>query len=141
MNYLESNNLLSIYQFGFRSKRSTELAATLLVDNRKKEIDLGNYTGAIFLDLRKAFDTVSHGALLTKLPSYGIHGSELAWFENYLFNRRQVVTDMTKGRVMKWRVIPESYDFEELCSSHAQTTPTFLNDHAQYLNSPNVSLN
>jgi hypothetical protein len=51
------------------------------------------------------------------------------------------IPGMTKGRVMKWRVIPESYDFGELCSSHAQTTPTFPNDHAQYLNSPNVSLN
>ena len=70
MTYLERNNLLSIYQFGFRSKRSTELAATLLVDNIRKEIDLGNYTGAIFLDLRKAFDTVSHGALLTYNKHY-----------------------------------------------------------------------
>jgi hypothetical protein len=46
-----------------------------------------------------------------------------------------------KRRVMKWRVISESYDFGELCSNHAQTTPTFSNDHTQFLNSPDVSLN
>jgi hypothetical protein len=46
-----------------------------------------------------------------------------------------------KRRVMKWRVISESYDFGELCSNHAQTTPTFPNDHTQFLNSPDVSLN
>lgn len=92
ISYLENNNLLSTYQFGFRRKRSTELATTLLIDDIRKEIDRGNYTGAIFLDLSKAFDTISHGALLYKLRSYGICSPELAWFENYLFNRRQLIT-------------------------------------------------
>ena len=48
---------------------------------------------------------------------------------------------MTKRRVIKRRVISESYDFGELCVSHAQTTPTFTNDHTQYLNSLDVFLN
>ena len=45
--------------------------------------------GVIYLDLSKAFDTVSHLYLLSKLPSYGINGNELTWFQNYLFNRKQ----------------------------------------------------
>ena len=45
--------------------------------------------GEIYLDLSKAFDTVSHLYLLSKLPSYGINGNELTWFQNYLFNRKQ----------------------------------------------------
>jgi hypothetical protein len=50
-------------------------------------------------------------------------------------------TGMTKGRVTNRRVISESYDFGELCSNHARTTPTFPNDHTQFLNSSDVSLN
>jgi hypothetical protein len=52
-----------------------------------------------------------------------------------------VLLGPAKRRVMKWRVISESYDFGESCSNHAQTTPTFPNDHTQFLNSPDVSLN
>ena len=48
---------------------------------------------------------------------------------------------MTKRRVMKRRVILESYDFGELCVNHAQTTPTFTNDHTQFLNYLDVFLN
>ena len=46
-----------------------------------------------------------------------------------------------KRRVMKWRVILESYDSGELCVNHAQTTPTFTKDHSQFLNYLDVFLN
>ena len=49
-------------------------------------------TGAMFIDFKKAFDTIDHGRLLSKLPCYGIRNRELAWFEDYLFGRRQFVT-------------------------------------------------
>ncbi|XP_057299458.1 uncharacterized protein LOC130630077 [Hydractinia symbiolongicarpus] len=89
IDYLESNNLLSRNQFGYRRKRSTEMATTLLTDNIRKEVDSGNLVGAIFVDLSKAFDTLSHGLLLSKLCSYGIKGIALNWFSDYLFNRKQ----------------------------------------------------
>ena len=88
-NYLEKHYLLKSSQFGFRPRRSTELACNLLVDDIRKNIDNGLLTGVIYLDLSKAFDTVSHSYLLSKLPSYGINGNELTWFQNYLFNRKQ----------------------------------------------------
>ena len=88
--YLESNCLLSKNQFGFRKGRSTELATTLLTDNIRKDADKGKLVGALFIDLSKAFDTLGHAVLLSKLQAYGIMDSELNWFTSYLFDRKQV---------------------------------------------------
>ena len=89
--YFETNNLLNESQFGFRSNRSTELAAAMFTDDVRKQVDKGSLVGAVFVDLGKAFDTVSHATLLHKLESYGIRGLELEWFADYLFNRSQYV--------------------------------------------------
>ena len=48
-------------------------------------------TGAVFIDLKKTFDTVDHGLLIEKLSQYGIDNLELLWFTDYLENRSQVV--------------------------------------------------
>ena len=66
--YLENNNMLSNNQYGFRPKRSTNHAVTIIVDQIRKNMDSGVVTGAVFLDLRKAFDTVHHACLLGKTP-------------------------------------------------------------------------
>ena len=91
MKFLEEQQLLTKYQFGYRTNRSTNLAATLFVDNIRKEVDCGNMGGAVFIDLSKAFDTLGHSTLLAKLPAYGIDGNELLWFTDYLFGRQQYV--------------------------------------------------
>ena len=54
-------------------------------------MDDGYATSDIFLDLKKAFDTVNHDILIKKLKNYGIDNKELLWFESYLNNRSQVV--------------------------------------------------
>ena len=97
LNYLESNNLLSNKQFGYRKGRSTELALTLFIDKVRREADNRNMTGAVFVDLSKAFDTLGHSRLLDKLQSYGIGGVEMQWFCDYLFHRTQVV--MMEGQL------------------------------------------
>ena len=51
-------------------------------------MDRGNLTGALFINLSKAFDTVSYSSILDKLPAYGISGNEKAWFTDYLFHRK-----------------------------------------------------
>ena len=89
--YLESNKRLSNYQFGFRKTRNTKQAFTLLTDHIRSQLDSGESTGAVFLDLSKAFDTVDHGCLINKLSCYGIKNLELKWFESYLFGRKQFV--------------------------------------------------
>ena len=49
-------------------------------------------TGAIYVDMRKAFDTVGHAAIINKLPDYGITGMPQEWITDYLFNQSQQVT-------------------------------------------------
>ena len=54
-------------------------------------MDQGHLTGAVFIDLRKAFDTVDHAILLVKLSNLGIVDKEHGLFTDYLSNRTQVV--------------------------------------------------
>ena len=53
-------------------------------------IDRGMVNGVLFLDLKKAFDTVDHKILLKKLEFYGFEGITLHWFQSYLADRQQV---------------------------------------------------
>ena len=62
------------------------------IDEIRTSVDKGNLAGAAFIDLTKAFDTISHSKLLGKLPQYGITGVELDWFKDYLFNRATCVS-------------------------------------------------
>ena len=55
-------------------------------------MDNVEYTGAVFVDLKKTFDTVDHGRLLSKLSSYGMKERELCWFESCLFDHKQFVS-------------------------------------------------
>ena len=63
----------------------------MLVNEVAKEVNERKFVAGIFLDLRKAFDVVSHKILLKKLTKFGIKESEVAWFTSYLDNRQQYV--------------------------------------------------
>jgi hypothetical protein len=89
---MESNQLFSASQFGFRKKHSTLHPLIHFMNCVTKSINNREYALAIFCDLRKAFDTVDHVILLKKLKKLGIHGTELKWFEDYLLNRQQFVS-------------------------------------------------
>ena len=60
-------------------------------DTIRRNINQGRLTGAVFIDPRKAFDTVNHEVLLSKLRGLGVMHREHEWFRNYLHNRTQVV--------------------------------------------------
>ena len=85
--FLDSNSLLFKSQYGFRTKHSCEHAVEELISNVLKNNENSKYTVAIYLDLSKAFDTISHNVLLQKLNKYGIRGKAHNWFKHYLENR------------------------------------------------------
>ena len=89
--FICTNNILYDYQFGFRPKHSTQQAIITLIDKITKSLDNGDIVISLFIDLKKAFDTVDHRILLRKLYAYGIRGTMLKWIESYLSGRTQYV--------------------------------------------------
>lgn len=89
--YLEKYDLLASNQYGFRRGRSTSDAVSNLNDYIVKALDQGEKCLAIFLDLSKAFDTVSVPLLLQKLERLGVRDKQLKLFESYLGERYQCV--------------------------------------------------
>ena len=83
-NVLEKYSILYKYQFGFRKGYSTEQAILELTDSLKKAMDKKMVTYGLSLDFSKAFDTINHDILLSKLYRYGKWVNPLRWFENYL---------------------------------------------------------
>ena len=89
--YLESNNILSGAQFGFRQGHSTVHPMVHFLNYISNAFENKHHVLAIFCDLRKAFDTVDSGILLKKLYKMGVRGPELNWFKSYLTDRKQFV--------------------------------------------------
>ena len=91
IDFLEDNDILYNKQFGFRKRHSTTHAIIALTEKVSMALDSGKIVGGVFLDLKKAFDCVSHDILLNKLYAYGIRGSLRQWFQSYLSARSQFV--------------------------------------------------
>ena len=87
--YINANNLLSHCQSGFRSLHSTLTALVDAANSWSVNIDNGLVNGVVFIDLRKAFDTIGHNILLPKLRIYGVDTISIKWFEPYFFRRSQ----------------------------------------------------
>lgn len=88
--YFTKNNTVHPNQSGFRSNHSCETAIQLVLEKWVNELDNGKILIAVFLDFKRAFETVDRKLLLVKLWKYGVRGQAYKWFESYLTNRSQV---------------------------------------------------
>ena len=111
--YVELNGLLYNGQYGFRENMSTQHAILDIVNLIQSNMDNKLFTCGIFLDFKKAFDTVDHSILLSKLYHYSTRGPVNEWFSSYLNGRvqttqidkqisakRNVLTGVPQGSVL-----------------------------------------
>ena len=90
-NFLVETDQLYQSQYGFSSGHSCQNAISELIGTVLKNQEENKLTIGIFIDLSKAFDTLSHDILLRKLHKYGIRGTSLNWFKSYLSDRSMSV--------------------------------------------------
>ena len=107
VDYLESDDLLSQQRHGFRSSRSCLTQLLEYLFDLENAVDDGNCVDTLYLDCRKAFDTVPHQHLVAKVRGIGIDGPILHWIADFLTGREQRVS--VRGchsrleRCVEWR--------------------------------------
>ena len=87
VNHLNSQNLFSDYQYGFRSGRSTADILTVINERIYRSLNASGETRAVALDISKAFDKVWHAGLMLKLTGYGVQGSLFNIIKSFLSDR------------------------------------------------------
>ena len=137
------NNLLSSEQYGFCQGRSCTSQLLVTLDEWMSNLDENIPTDAIFLDFAKAFDTVPHKRLLTKVEGYGVQGKVLKWIESFLTDRMQYVAINGKqsGRVPVSSGVPQGsvlgptlfiYFINDLPSNTSEKVKVFADDTKNY---------
>ena len=86
--YLEQQSILNKRQYGFRNNSSCEHAMLDLLNSLEECNANAELANLIFIDLSKAFDTISHDILISKLEHYGLQDLAINWIQNYLSNRK-----------------------------------------------------
>ena len=91
LSHMESNNILFPKQFGYRKDHSTADSCAVMIGEILSSFKEEMYFLSVFVDLRKAFDSVNHSMVINKLNSLGVRGKVADWFSSYLTNRYQQV--------------------------------------------------
>ena len=91
IDFLETNSILTASQFGFRKGKNTTGAINELMEQLYDNFNHGETTVGVFLDFSKAFDTINHKILVSKLKFNGFQPAAANLIENYLQNRQQFV--------------------------------------------------
>ena len=100
--FIESNNLLSSHQYGFRPGYSCTSQLIHLFHEWVKALDKRLSTDVIFLDFEKAFDSVPHDCLLLKLERFGITGSLLSWLTIFLLVCKAMIRPILEYACQAW---------------------------------------
>lgn len=87
--YCENYKILSQHQAGFRRRNSCETAIQSVLSDWKNALEKKQVVGAVFLDFRRAFETIDRHLLIGKLEKYGFGPTVINWMREYLFNRTQ----------------------------------------------------
>ena len=105
--FIEKHNIINASQFGFRKGHSTIMPLLKFYDSVSNDIDNKKFSIGIFIDLKKAFDSLDHNILLSKLLHYGFRGPCHAWISDYLSSRSQSVFidgTLSSSRLIKFGV-------------------------------------
>ena len=130
--YLDQNKIITPSQFGFRTKSFTKLAITTLYDKLLTNLNENKVTFSLFLDLKKAFDSVNHPILLKKLYHYGYRGPVFNLLQSYLSRLTEESALWLKEKLLSYAVSTTEYHkvlFWDHCYFYctSMTYPTFLN--------------
>lgn len=91
MHFVMNRKLLSEFQSGFRERHSCETALQTVLQEWRESVGEGNMIGVLFLDLKRAFETIDRDRMLKKLYNYGFRETVYLWLNNYLNDRKQNV--------------------------------------------------
>ena len=100
IDHIYANNYFSNFQHGFMKGRSTTSQLLEIMDHWTESFDLDTQIDCIYVDFKKAFDSVSHELLIHKLKSYNISDSMITWLSSFLNNRKQSVR--INGSTSSW---------------------------------------
>ena len=107
LSFLDAKDFLHDFQFGFRASHSTEHACAAFSNFIHSAIDYGHIPGALFLDVRKAFDSLTHRILLWKLSHIGIRSNAYSWFYSYLSGRLNSIDPLFRSPSEVYYGVPQ----------------------------------